>query len=447
MPNKTLGRTSFGAQTAYKRPVPPSGQGRGSIIAATEVSPATIASALTSAASGNLADLQGLYRRMQISDARVRMAVQTLKSALMASPLRVFKSPLAGKGGSADAEAAAALARSMVAGLSRTRTTGPLVQPYLTCVSVFQPIWQPVTGESGDVLLLPTALEEVSPVRLRMDTTADSKTYGEIMVATEKEPRGVPVSSFKPGELLLVTDDTQPGFYDTGGAFRSCLFWWLVKAKNGAWWAEFNELYAHPHVMAFYDEGASSDEQDDLLAYVQGLQRNAYGLFPKSVDLDYVETARAGQVKTYEDLIGLANTEITLAILGQTQTSDGGDQGSYKKAQVHNTIRYEIIRAIATQVEEALEHLLRDAIAFNISPDFDPALVPQIRLVVPNPEEKESKVRVFAGFQALGGQLSDRFVRDELGISPIEEGEEILQPILPVAPAQVGASDTLVDGQ
>ena len=64
------------------------------------------------------------------------------------------------------------------------------------------------------------------------------------------------------------------------------------------------------------------------------------------------------------------------------------------------------------------------------SGDFDPNDLPTAQLIVPNPEEKEVKARVFKLAQEIGIEIPKQHAHDELGIPVAEEGEDVLTPNL-----------------
>ncbi|MCA0268423.1 MAG: DUF935 domain-containing protein [Bacteroidetes bacterium] len=435
MQNRTIGRSSSGGSSVpVATRVLPSQRDAIREMEKSSVTPDDINSAFIEASSGNLGPLQGLYRRSQTTDPRIRGLREAFRAALMASPLRVFESPAKSRA----ARQAGAMARDLVRTTSRHRTTGMMVQPYLSGVSVFAPRYNDVKSETGKLFQLPNEIREVSPALLRVDRKKDSKTYGQLAISTEKEPKGEVLSAFEPGSLLMLADGTSEGQYEMAGALRACLPWWYLKNSNALYWGEFNAHYGHPHLLGYYDIGASEEEKVDMIAYMRYLQRNAFALFPKDMEIEFKDVSRTGQVAIFSDIIDLCNTEITICLAGQTQTSDGGDQGSYAKANVHNRIRYEVMKSIGAIVEEGYQALLTFAAWHNISPDFDPYELPSIRLTIPNPEDNEKKARVFQIYQRLGGVLDDSFVCDELGITPHEHlrGRALV-------PVEAGGGDSL----
>lgn len=409
--------------------------------------------AIKQASGGVLAAIQGYYHKMLTTDARVRGLVKGFDSALLASPVRTIASPLK----TARSEEIALAVRTAIEEWNKSNLIRESAMAALLGVRLFEVQYELVPASNGREYLVPQHLLPIPGTLLRMDVDEKSPDYGRILVTKDKrDTDGTPLDAFPEGSMLLVTEPgAQKGFYDTAGAFRACLGWFVVKASQIAFWAEFNELYPHPQMRAYMDTVGSEAEQfeaeQQMVAYLKYLRRNGFAVLPKEVELEVQEQARAGQVKTYADLIDLANTEIAIAIQGQTQTSDGGKYGSYAKAQVHNGVRHEILSAAAIMVEEQVfEPVVSNIVRLNFGLDVPRSEWPKVRLVVPNPDERLVKTQVFAGAQALGIQIPKTHALDELGIPEAVDGEEILQPIMPQSPspgAPGGTQEGAVDDE
>lgn len=391
-----------------------------------DITPLQVAEAVQAGASGNIGRLQGLYKRTVATDARFSGLVRVLHSGLLANPLRVFPS----KTKTPESKEYALIAQEMLRMMQHTKLVKRLAEVYLSGIRVFEPKWVTTNGVDGQTRIIPYDLSVVPPTLYRVDTEADSKTFGELKIVTDEERDGKLVSSYPWGRLIVATDGTEEGFYDLAGAIRPCLFWYLVKTKNAQWWAEFNELYGEPQRTAFFDRDVTDErELAKTEEFLKLIGRASYALVPNDIDLETLTVDKAGTIKTYDDLIDLANIEMAIAILGQTQTSDGGDSGSYAKAYVHMGVQYLILKSLALLLKEIFDDLILATVAFNVGPGFNPADLPEIRLVVPNPEEKEVKARVFKYAQEIGLSIPKQHAQDELGIPEPDEDDEILEPV------------------
>lgn len=389
-----------------------------------EITPQMVADAIRGASSGNIGKLQGLYMRMAASDARFSGFLKALHAGLLANPLRVFPS----KSKTPASREYAQIASDILFMNRHSDLIRRLAMPYMNGVVAYEPRWTVAKGRDGKDRVLPYELSVVPPTLYRMDMEKDSSTFGELMVVTEDDRDGVPVSEYPWGRVIVATDGTENGWLDFAGACRPCLFWFLAKTKNAAWWAEFNEVYGEPHRIAYFDENVGESELLEIEAFLKNVGRAAYALLPAELEIEVLNIEKAGTVKTYDDMIGLANNEMAIAILGQNQTSDGGKYGSFAKANVHMTVQHTIVKSIALMIKESLDELVLSTVAFNVGPNFDPADLPEIKLVVPNPEEKEVKARVFKMAQEIGLTIGKQHAQDELGIPEPDEEEEVLEP-------------------
>jgi phage gp29-like protein len=386
-----------------------------------ELTPERIERALRGASGGSLGELQDIYTKMQATDAHVQACMKSVKSALASYPIRVAESKTRNEA----SRAAAEMAQDMIARLNHNKLVRQMANAHFSGVRIFENMFDLVETERGPQVFL-ADLKLVPPARYKFETEDGNPRYGMLMIVTEDEQEGKHLDKFPYGKLLVVEDgEHEDGFYDLAGAGRSCLFWYLAKNMSSQWWAEFNELYGQPLRIGYHDETMSESERDDMARYMRNLSRASWAIFPEHSDVQFVEMNKNGTVKTYNDLIGLGNNEISKAIVGQIGTMGRDKYGSYGEAGVLNTVRFEIIMSNAEMIETALQQAILHCAQMNLDPAFDPADLPRCYLPIPNPEEKIKKAELFDRARRFI-RIPMAYVHDELGIPTADASEEVI---------------------
>jgi phage gp29-like protein len=80
----------------------------------------------------------------------------------------------------------------------------------------------------------------------------------------------------------------------------------------------------------------SPAQRQKLASQLRNLGRDAALVLPRGLDLKLIESA-ANNFQTYEAQINVANTGITICLLGQNLTTEVSG-GSYAAAQVHSQV-------------------------------------------------------------------------------------------------------------
>lgn len=137
------------------------------------------------------------------------------------------------------------------------------------------------------------------------------------------------------------------------------LCFWPVTFKKGGWrwWVSFTEKFGSPLLIGKYPRGISTAEVDALQDALERLFQQAVASVPNDSQIETVATGSndGGQHKL---LIDQCNSEIALAIVGQTLTSEIGVNGSYAAAQTHNEVRQEIVDGDKRMVERCIQQLV-----------------------------------------------------------------------------------------
>lgn len=400
----------------------PQGQDRLGVIPE-ELTPDFIARAIREADSGNIGLLQESYMKMIAQDPHLRGEVNKLGMALSDYPLRV--SPAKSRSPQA-VEAAEMVERVLSNPAFKTRQTiRSMAKAHFTGVRLYENNYRIESGEDGITLL--EGMDLIPPPRYKMERRQNEADYGKLRILDREDAEGTPLGSYPEGSITKISDAERDGFWDLSGVGRTCLFWFCAKHFNAKWWNEFNETYGEPIRVGYYDAWADDQDRTEMRHFLKQLGRAAWAILPSTNEFEFI-MPDMGQVKTYEDVIQVADQQMSKAIVGQIGSSGRSENGSYGEGVMLDSIRYEIVKAISGMTEEALHPTIHFLCKTNIDPDFPIMEVPRVYIVVPNPEEKSKKADLFGKALEMGMEVPKQHAYDELGIPMPSDGEDTLSP-------------------
>lgn len=153
--------------------------------------------------------------------------------------------------------------------------------------------------------------------------------------------------------------DNPYGFPDLSMCFWASLF----KKHGWRFWMTFTEKYGTPWVVAKHSSGQKQDI-DPLLDALHQMIQDAVTVIPDNASVQIIEPGGKGvSSEIYKDMIVLARSEISIALLGQNQTTEADTNHASATAglQVTNDIR----DGDATLVCSAINQVLRRVVDLN----------------------------------------------------------------------------------
>lgn len=168
-----------------------------------------------------------------------------------------------------------------------------------------------------------------------------------------------------PYKFLVVQHD--PTFENPyGNAVLSKCLWPVVFKKTFVtFWTNFAEKFGMPHFIGKTENIASSEDFEKFEELLENLIQDGSAVIPSTDSIEILNATTANSASIFYDFINFCNTEISKAILSQTLTTELGDVGSYAAANVHATIRDDIVKSDKLLVEKALNKLVRWIIDLN----------------------------------------------------------------------------------
>ena len=158
------------------------------------------------------------------------------------------------------------------------------------------------------------------------------------------------------------TYDNPYGFPDL-----SMVFWPTTFKKGGLkFWVQFTEKYGAPWVIGKHPRGTQDKEADDLLDKLEAMVQDAVGVIPDDSSVEIKEAANgANNADVYERLLHFCRSEVSIALLGQNQTTEASS--THASAQAGLEVTRDIRDGDKSIVEDAFNTLIRWVCELNFS--------------------------------------------------------------------------------
>lgn len=158
------------------------------------------------------------------------------------------------------------------------------------------------------------------------------------------------------------TYDNPYGFPDL-----SMVFWPTTFKKGGLkFWVQFTEKYGAPWVIGKHPRGTQDKEAEDLLDKLEAMVQDAVAVIPDDSSVEIKEAAgKAGSAEVYERLLHFCRSEVSIALLGQNQTTEANSTRA--SAQAGLEVTRDIRDGDKAIVEEAFNTLIRWVCELNFS--------------------------------------------------------------------------------
>ena len=375
--------------------------------------------------AGEVADLYDVYERMETTDTRYGGLVSQLKSGVAGMPLKVVAAEGASEAERALADDYANVMAEALNGIDVHSLVKALCDPYFVGAKLYQVRWEMVDYPYDRKLWLPKQVAPVEGKYLSVSKQRKGDEYGSLKVRTKGTVEGRRLESLPFGSHFLLEDGYAHDRYERLGVARKCLPWYMGIQFVQTWWIQYVESYGAPIRIGRYPVGADKKAKMDMERFLQVLGRNGYALFPAEMELQLVEANRQGTITTYGDFIRKGHEEYAIAILGQADTVGDKRNGSYARAAVMNSIRYEIIQNVAKLVEKGFREFAKLVMGANYGQEnVNVRLLPRVTPVVVSPQEMKVKADTAILAQDNGISVPEAYWYEQiLGVGKPRDGE------------------------
>lgn len=262
----------------------------------------------------------------------------------------------------------------------------------------------------------------------------DRATGETLMLRTGGQPE--PLAPYK---FIVHKHKAKSGLPVRGGVARPCAWMWLFKNFSIKDWVIFAEAYGQPIRVGKYGAGASKEDRDVLLRAVANIGSDAAAIIPESMMIEFVEAqGKTATADVFERLCNFCDQQISKAVLGQTTTTDA-ISGGHAVSQEHNDVRGDIAEADAVQLAMTLnKQLVIPLVTLNRGPQ---KRYPRIRIRDPEDIDVEKITNAADKAVRFGMKISERRLRDMVGLPEPEDEEDVLRVPAGTAPPEATGPD------
>lgn len=189
-------------------------------------------------------------------------------------------------------------------------------------------------------------------------------------------------------------------------------------------WLIFSETYGSPRRVGKYPAHADDAERMAVRQATLAFGRDLAAVLPQGASLELLQAKVASGDLPFPDLIQLANAEISIAIAGQTLTTDAGDRGARSLGEVHERVAADLTEGDCEELAETLtEQIATPLTRFNLGD----APVPTLRFITKEDQDLETRAKrdkIVIG--DLGLPAGESYLRETYGIPTPDAGERLV---------------------
>ncbi|EON13077.1 DUF935 domain-containing protein [Pandoraea sp. SD6-2] len=216
------------------------------------------------------------------------------------------------------------------------------------------------------------------------------------------------------------------GYIARCGLHRALCWPYLFKNYGLRDLAEFLNIYGLPLRVGKYPGGAGKDEKEALLRAVKGIGRNAAGIIPQEMLIEFEQAAEGSHVP-HMAMIDWCERTISKVILGGTLTSQAdGKSSTNALGNVHNEVRHDLMTSDARQLERTITRdLIYTMIVLNVGP-IDRLRCPRLEFETREVADIRMYAEALPKLVGMGAKIKRSWVHEKLSIPEPEEGDELL---------------------
>lgn len=236
----------------------------------------------------------------------------------------------------------------------------------------------------------------------------DRKHYDPVrreILRYETDNAGIPVENFS--NMLYVGDGPREL-----GLLAKLVPMVLYKRGNMGDWAEFCQIFGMPIREYTYDAG-DEEARKRLIADAMKQGANAVYIHPKDSALNLIESSnKSGTVDLYERFANMCNTEMSIAVLGNTLTTDAKSTGTQALGKVHQDEEDQLKEDDRDFVLDILNYEMTDIFsALGINTEGG-----EFTYVVTRKVDKSIQINVVEKLSNMGLPISDDYLYDTFEI-------------------------------
>lgn len=217
------------------------------------------------------------------------------------------------------------------------------------------------------------------------------------------------------------------GYIARSGLHRILAWPFLFKNYGVRDVMEFLETYGLPSKIGKYQEGATQEEKMTLLRAVMSIGRNAGGIIPKGMSIDF-EKATDGDTKNHFDLVSWCEKTESKVIVGGTLLSQAdGKTSTNAQSNTHEIQFRSIVKSDAKQLARSLTDSLISSMMRLNYPNITRDRYPEFYFDTSDVEDMEVFSNSLEKLVTVGMKIPLSWAHEKLGIpQPADDKEPVL---------------------
>ena len=251
------------------------------------------------------------------------------------------------------------------------------------------------------------------------DWDADTGTKPKLRTEGGWEP-------LAPWRFCVLTLSVKSGLPIRGGLARAVAWSWLLRTYTLRDWVRFVEAYGHPIRIGKFPRGTNPEDKAVLYRAVRNVAADAAAIIPEEMSITFEgDTAVRGRAEIFKELVSYLDSRVSIAVLGQTLTTEQGDRGSQALGTVHNDVRHDIEQSDGEQLAAALRRdVAIPIVALNHGPR---RAYPRLSIQREPMMDISALAEILERLVPLGLRVRVEEVRSRLRLSAPADGDDVLQ--------------------
>lgn len=232
-----------------------------------------------------------------------------------------------------------------------------------------------------------------------------------------------------PFKFLVHRVSAKSGLPIRGGIARIAAWTWMFAVFGLRDWMRYAEAFGMPLRIGKYHRAATREEIDILARAVRDIAADAAAVLPEEMMIEFVKAGDGGSSSSgqsiYQEIQRHLDSQLSIAVLGQTLTTEPGSSGSYALGQVHDRVRRDIARSDGRQLAATLR---RDLVRPMVQLNHGPVEPPTLRIEPRDATDLDLLTRAVGRLVPYGFRVRAEDLRSRLGLAAPEDGDELLEP-------------------
>ena len=218
------------------------------------------------------------------------------------------------------------------------------------------------------------------------------------------------------------------GYISRSGLYRVLAWPFLFKNYAVRDVMEFLEIYGLPIRIGKYPSGATNDEKMTLARAVMMIGRNAGGIIPHGMSIDF-EDAADGSTDNHMTMIKWCEQTQSKVIVGGTLLSQAdGKTSTHAQSKTHEVQFETLVKSDAKQLARSINDDLISSLMRLNYPNITPDRYPKFYFDTSDTEELESFSSSLDRLVKVGMKIPVAWAHEKTGIpQPVDDKEQILQ--------------------